>query len=125
MCDQKEQRPHYCPEKVKLFDKTFTFEKATDFIVPKKSSTISVHPDPPPMRKLVVYEIRNCTTYIRIENQTSILATRGPWIATLQDDYTRISGPSAETIEHAVELLSLEISLVNDLLESIKCGKQS
>jgi len=118
-------RPHYCPEQIKVFGKTFLFSYCSDAIEKQKPGILSNPPKSPPTRQIVSYEINNCTLNVRVEQVHTRLNTRenpprGQWIATLQDDYTHITGPRGDTVESAVSFLELELSLVRDLLEACK-----
>jgi len=119
----KHPRPNYCPETIKVFDKTFTFADAFNAVERRKQGSLIDPPNPPLTRQVVVYERKQCTTYVRIEQtqarQQTTLEPHGPWCAYLQDDYTHITGPGSSTVKAAAEHLELELSLVRDLVMSV------
>lgn len=120
----KRDRPQYCPERVKVFGKTFTFADCFNAVEQQKTGMISDLPKPLLIRQVVVYEILGCDACVRIEHAharaQTFLPARGPWIAALQDCYTYITGPHGTTIESAVSLLNLELGLIDNLLETLK-----
>lgn len=116
--------PHYCPEQIKIFGKTFTFADCFNAGEQQKTGMISDLSKPLPIRQVVVYEILGCDAYVRIEHAharaQAFPPARGPWIAALQDCYTCITGPHGATIESAVSLFNLELGLIDNLLETLK-----